>query len=285
MSWEKDYYDLFKVSATVEESIEILKESKNMREKNGLKYLYKYMGANDYVFENLEKDLLVVRKPYEYNDPFEAVHYIENQYNFFNNSEIKIMNSKGYEYTEREKKIILDEMCKIVREKQESSGAKYLNNVLCLSSIEKSILMWSHYSESHKGICVQYEFEDIFMNNVEDEENGINIILPMQYSDKVPIIKEYGKEAIKPIYFTKSEEWSYEKEWRVLINNKEIIDNKGLSFIKMPKPRSIILGCKASEDTINKAKEICKKRSIELYHMKRFNFEFKLNKELIYKPS
>ena len=33
--------------------------------------------------------------------------------------------------------------------------------ITAFSENNKSLLMWSHYADSHKGICVEYSFDDL----------------------------------------------------------------------------------------------------------------------------
>ena len=40
------------------------------------------------------------------------------------------------------------------------------NYCLCLSENNSSVLMWSHYADNHKGICIEYDFESIKNNKL-----------------------------------------------------------------------------------------------------------------------
>ena len=78
--------------------------------------------------------------------------------------------------------------------------------VLCLSELPNNILMWSHYADGHKGFCLQFENTDIGAQKVK-------------YTESYPVINylltpEDDQREITLL--TKSNHWSYEKEWRIV---------------------------------------------------------------------
>ncbi len=78
--------------------------------------------------------------------------------------------------------------------------------VLCLSEVPDNILMWSHYSNGHKGFCLQFENIDIRAQKIKYSETypEINYLL-------TPV-----DDQIRLTLLTKSIHWSYEKEWRII---------------------------------------------------------------------
>jgi hypothetical protein len=67
----------------------------------------------------------------------------------------------------------------------------------------QNILMWSHYAESHKGICIEYEYSI----------TGNHDLLPIKYLTKSEINDDklrYGLPEWKQDF------WSYESEYRML---------------------------------------------------------------------
>lgn len=107
-------------------------------------------------------------------------------------------------------------------------------------------LMWAHYANGHTGFCIEYEVDDEF-----------NIPLyEVNYSNKSPspTIGELlfsPKENFLKILTSKSLDWSYEKEFRLVHLNEIKIGEKGKQ-VKLPdglKPIKIITGKKFSEDS------------------------------------
>ena len=81
--------------------------------------------------------------------------------------------------------------------------------VLCLSETNDSILMWSHYADCHRGVCLAYDTNDKFFVNAQ----------PVQYQrerPRVDPIVQSEEQMLDNAIFTKSDAWAYEKEWRIL---------------------------------------------------------------------
>lgn len=95
--------------------------------------------------------------------------------------------------------------------------------VCCFSLSPESLLMWAHYTDSHRGLCLEYEIPD-----KEFKETFMKV----DYSPIMPVIEKVRrfplghqaegclavnihKEA--KVFTTKSEDWSYETEYRIFI--------------------------------------------------------------------
>jgi hypothetical protein len=81
--------------------------------------------------------------------------------------------------------------------------------VLCLSEVHDDILMWSHYADCHRGICLIYETDYEFFAHAQ----------PVRYKQERPRVNpvhQSTEEMLDNAIFTKSSAWAYEKEWRIL---------------------------------------------------------------------
>lgn len=92
--------------------------------------------------------------------------------------------------------------------------------IVCLTTDYKNRLMWSHYADSHKGFCVEYDFSS------KDFDNYYSYVFPVIYSSIRPKFPwdayidpniKTGSAAILLSLLTKDEAWSYEREWRILV--------------------------------------------------------------------
>ena len=108
--------------------------------------------------------------------------------------------------------------------------------------------MWSHYADNHQGMVLRYDFIklDLYLDKHRDLLMGLN---PVMYTDNLINLQEYkgfrDKVSVSTLAaISKSKEWSYEKEWRLIINKKS--DERGLA-VKVIKPSCIILGARISE--------------------------------------
>lgn len=122
--------------------------------------------------------------------------------------------------------------------------------VYCVSAKRDDILMWSHYSDYHKGICLEFDGEAKLMAHAQK----------VQYSQKRVPIKAYSddKEAsMTKALLTKSLQWAYEEEWR-LINYKK---GPGTVEFRPENLTGIVIGALASADTVALVKQWAKARA------------------------
>lgn len=80
--------------------------------------------------------------------------------------------------------------------------------VYCLTPDPFSALMWSHYGDSHRGICLEFD------TSVEQMIGAYQV----HYQNQYPTVRMYQDEnnaSLVPV-FTKSEVWSYEREFRLI---------------------------------------------------------------------
>lgn len=77
-----------------------------------------------------------------------------------------------------------------------------------------NIVMWSHYADEHKGICLAFR--------TDIEATFFADALPVVYDDKYPslnlreIVENPDLRKAAPWMLTKSTNWGYEREWRIL---------------------------------------------------------------------
>ncbi len=76
--------------------------------------------------------------------------------------------------------------------------------------------MWSHYAQKHTGMVVEFDithdfFTSTFVTKDNDSEGKINRVLYRKER-----LNKLGDHLMEP-YFHKSDEWSYEKEHRLLL--------------------------------------------------------------------
>lgn len=113
--------------------------------------------------------------------------------------------------------------------------------ILSLSMISDNMLMWSHYANCHKGIILVLDDKNPFLQQFENV--AFNKQIEISYVSKRPelIIEKFeytldeAMEMARRIIFTKSKEWEYEKEFRVIrpLNSAiklDYLDNNGFEI-------------------------------------------------------
>ena len=70
--------------------------------------------------------------------------------------------------------------------------------------------MWAHYGDKHRGICLEF---DVWQPNLSSA-------IRVQYRETYPTFPLDDGTDISPFY-TKSAEWAYEEEYRLIAQEKE----------------------------------------------------------------
>lgn len=95
---------------------------------------------------------------------------------------------------------------------------RFLNDtgLYCLSEISDNILMWSHYANGHDGVVLEFDRTKAYSLFYD--------ALGVHYSEEYPRanLMELGEpEDYNNLLLTKSTDWVYEKEWRVIKSPNE----------------------------------------------------------------
>jgi len=98
--------------------------------------------------------------------------------------------------------------------------------ILCLSRNWDNLLLWSHYGNSHQGICLGFDIPDSdpgtkFDTDVVYQPNLLQIRRPEDLFDVANRLPR-----------TKHESWSYEQEVRMFANLDDPPDAAGLHWIE-----------------------------------------------------
>jgi hypothetical protein len=104
------------------------------------------------------------------------------------------------------------------------SGEGFLDDLIqqfrlcCFSTHRDSLLLWAHYADNHRGICLEYELpEEVFRTQ----------FFPVKYSDVQPVLNNVNRDPAAgtlsihidreaAVFLTKSTDWAYEGEYRTL---------------------------------------------------------------------
>jgi len=147
--------------------------------------------------------------------------------------------------------------------------------IFCLTNNPNNFLMWSHYSNSHKGFCVGFD-TNILYDTLECA------IGPVNYEQCIPKFKLFEpiEDYAQKLLGTKGKFWEYEEEYRII---KFGAANK---VFQLPKEAivDIIFGCKMEFEIkisiIDRIREL--EMHCNIYEMKQSFDKFELSIEKIY---
>lgn len=93
-----------------------------------------------------------------------------------------------------------------------------------------SPIMWAHYGDKRRGVCIEFDFDKLhFPNN--SVAQCVNYLTDLPYSYEIPTdvysindLKQFIGKNIDELFFTKSDDWSVENEFRIICNTAEYLD-------------------------------------------------------------
>lgn len=137
--------------------------------------------------------------------------------------------------------------------------------ICCFSKIPDDIVMWAHYANSHKGICIRFNYKNknhlSFFKKIHHVTYLKNDIFP-KFNFYTGSLKDFPKK----ILTIKSKKWKYEKECRGI----DVGFQEGLRQIPHGIIDAIILGVNFGNRNLQFIKDIKKgyNGSLDIYKAK-----------------
>lgn len=174
--------------------------------------LYKYTKICETTLENLSGNQLYFSSPEDFNDPYEFIYQFsvgDNCYEDF----LKLIyegEEKHFSNIGMKKEEVL-EHTRIYYFK----GLRKKLGVHCLTKNANSDLMWAHYGDCHRGICIEYD----------QCSHPFSMFQPVDYVDKIhTVIVKNAKHFEMNVetefdnaLLIKSQWWSSEREYRYVM--------------------------------------------------------------------
>ena len=187
------------------------------------RHLYKYLSLDsDSLVHSrgiLAEASLYWRCPTDFNDPYDCapIFRISPRRDQFRAYLKEVVQERGAGLPRAERRQHVTQGAKVSRQTYETAliegNAERLAEVgVCsLSEIGDDVLMWAHYADAHRGICLQFK--------VESGDDYFDQALPVGYARDRPVITLPCRDMdaiIASAFLTKADFWSYEREWRLI---------------------------------------------------------------------
>lgn len=175
--------------------------------------LWKFKPINKYLIESLVNCSLYFAKPDTLNDPFDC------------NIDLKKVLTRAELSAIGDRKSFLKSL---LDDPQFFKNWKTIFDnigVCSFSRVNADRLLWSHYADEHRGVCLEYEFRaSCFLNPEFDLTAAGNVEYltePLtEWLKNAPIEMDSFVEGLIHKYLkTKSPAWEYEKEARIIRSN------------------------------------------------------------------
>ena len=124
--------------------------------------------------------------------------------------------------------------------------------VICFTQHWRSPVMWAHYADRHKGVCLGFDVPDERVSQMVYEPERIKWV-----ADLSKPIRGLDEELLRMVVTTKYSQWAYEEEWRLFGELRDPDPKNGdyyLNFGPELALREIIVGsgCKSSVGSFRK---------------------------------
>jgi len=295
--------------------------------------LYRYRACNERQIDAFEKDRIYAVTSDLFNDPYDTlVRYDINSIKEYTNALLttKTLNGlkqylkQGNGFPETIKSSFPEEKLEEIKEQIVGSDFEALNEsieiykkqmlqlidfmypllaevgkrfvtIACFCESVKSITMWSHYADSHKGFALEYRMRPTLSKGIK---KGVGLY-PVIYEDERYDASQYmawafmkmmGVNVPNPDVMShvkcalhKSKEWEYEKEWRLVDYSPRNYLTEKVTSVKY-KPVAIYYGVNLTPDNKERLHEIAKKKRIAEFEMyiddKSYSYTVKFRKYL-----
>lgn len=240
------------------------------------KYEYfKFTKTDEHFYNSLENGTIHFSKRNALNDPFDC------------NINIEQSIANAIELLSGESKKSLSSLI---------SNKSLFNNLqndidafgICSFSLElRETLMWAHYADDHKGVCLLYEFPKDYLLDERNKIIGVSKVnympdpLTRWFETIAPLaplkFDSFISELAKQLVTAKAPAWMYEKEARIIRKDSGLL-NVPKEFVKQ-----ICFGLQTDKDDIERITNIIRKypNKVTMCKMTRSNSDFGLEIEEI----
>ncbi|MFW9876762.1 MAG: DUF2971 domain-containing protein [Candidatus Thorarchaeota archaeon] len=238
--------------------------------------LYKYLRIDNNFYNSILRNYIWFSDPKTFNDPYDL--NISFDFNCNENLLRKYFNSIISDPVRRKELNINDTIIEEKISEFNRNPTEFINNarenikniisedygVCCFSKNCDNLLMWSHYTDKHQGICLAY--------NRKIDEECFSVPYIVDYPEKYPKVNFFECRISNNFFLsqfllaTKSLDWQYEEEIRIIRDIGKYKNIRGEINFNKNCLTEVIFGYKID---IKKVHEI-----IELFTLLKFNVEF-----------
>ncbi|HET6363174.1 MAG TPA: DUF2971 domain-containing protein [Gemmatimonadota bacterium] len=173
-----------------------------------------------------------------------------------------------------------------------AAGARV--GMLCFTETPDSLLMWGHYADGHRGLVYGFDPQHAFFDQRIGSEDGVPSLQRVEYSRRRPRVTASDTDAPKDalaeflanrFFFTKSNDWSYECEWRLVLPLDPAQSVDGEQYVPLPEGllTTVILGSRVEAQDKDRILELVSGdeffRGVEILEASISDDEFRIDLE------
>ena len=233
--------------------------------------VYKYHKINQYLFDLIDTNCLWFSHQNELNDPYDCKYALSDQVllQLLNTSSMSVLEDlqkTNPTFCGISQESFFENMLPRLKSDEWMNGlynlmyGKMLGWSVCsFTAKPMNELMWAHYAEMHKGVCLKFNLS--LTPELNEKLNQV------RYTNNFPVIN--SMEDLPNALLTKRNAWSYEDEWRILTNVRG-----AKPFIKASL-EAIYFGCYADKEKIEDIRVLTVKNGYKDLDFKQLSFHVK----------
>lgn len=173
----------------------------------GISECYAFRPMSNWLYYSLMNGELNISSPVSFNDPFDCpiVQLLEEQ-----KDGISKLIGRAY-------RNCLKIVC-FMRNKTLPTSSDIKGKPKHVGDVPEYLneLMWAHYADYHKGICIKYHFENNQTKLPKSTNTAVAYFRDVEYRDDISPLGKDDKINMDEAFFVKSKAWEYENELRYL---------------------------------------------------------------------
>ena len=270
---------LLEAKGLIHDSLEKVKKATLYNFTDNVKYdnyeFLSFRGCTKYTLSEIADETLSLMHPSEFNDPMDTVmlQWLDNQI------------GNGVPGFVRQKEALKNLRVRCFSRTAKLPRGESSDDYMKLRRQQKqdvckvSPLMWAHYADNHKGVCIKYRFNSKSFPLLNEDETELFRIGNIDYKPRYSINEFEIK--IWDALFAKSKVWEYEHETRLVYYSTN--DIPMVKTVNVPGAiTGIYLGLRCSGEDERIIKSLVKDRNIPIYRMYTdINNVYKLKAKLI----
>lgn len=211
---------------------------------------FKFRPVNKFLIDSLVNRTLYFARPSRLNDPFDC------QVDLRKSAQHAITRMTGSKRDILKRIFQADGYFDAIQQRMANVG-------VCSFSLKlEEPLLWSHYADEHRGVCLLYQFNENFLMDRKNEIVGVSDItygenpLSDWIMDSIPdqiedtFYERFTTELLKRVLIIKGSGWAYEHEARI------IREQEGTFSIPKGCLKQVCFGLKISSSDMNLVKQI-----------------------------
>jgi hypothetical protein len=258
--------------------------------------LYKYVPIER--LDIISNGLIRFTQPGDFNDPFE----LHPSFDLLSRADIATLNAAPDDFARADlfNKMISAIMPGLARMTQDLEGKQGMflidNNrlaretfdahfgILSLTEAPDNLLMWAHHANNHNGLVLQFNEQHSFFAPMSFEGQTLELTR-MQYTVDRPVLSSTSLYSTI-IYYRKSPDWSYEREWRLikpLTSATKVLPSnlRPIHLFSFPPDTltGIIVGLRVSDEVRDEISVICARpefKHVRIHHTHLSRDQYKL---------